>query len=455
MEIILVFVGFLILAAFTFLLIEFPYYLVSIFVFLHLYNFNLEMPGPLDLRGLISVILVLRLVIFDKQNLDLIKESLSNKFFILIILFSLYSAFIDFDSGYSLFITLKLFILNVVALLLGFLTVLRGYAKRTIVLAILVTGVFAFGDLVYAYAIEGSLLIKRIIDVIISGGTYWESMNHNFFGGLCGYALITVFLLFITKKIDKVIFFVLSIIFILGIIISTSRMTFLSLTITIVLILITQQGLNINVKKVLISIFATIILFVIVTFSYSYILSAMNIKSEFADKIYFRLVEEPLSFFNEDSQKFGWDNNRVQGSMRWRMYKTLRDADLFFDQKISTILFGFGRGGYKKIGEIQFVGTESLQYSAHNFYTNLIAEIGLFGLFLFFAFFLSLLHSTLKMIKKGIIHFSLVYLLLYMLIYTFGGDASLTEKFGYILYGGIIAELILASNQNQKSETQN
>src|SRR3972149_508742 len=205
MEILIVLIGILILAAFIFILIEYPYYLVSLFVFLHLYSFNLEMPGPLDLRGLISVILLLRLLIFDKNNLDLIRASLSNKFFILIIVFSLYSALVDFFADVSLIGIVRTLVLNFAALLIGFLTILHGYGKKTIVLAIIFAGIFATGDLIYSYAFRGALMIYKIIDFLMGIS---QPYNHNFFGELCGYALITVLLLFITKQITKLKFFI-------------------------------------------------------------------------------------------------------------------------------------------------------------------------------------------------------------------------------------------------------
>ena len=456
MEVILLFIGILLLSAFVFLLIEYPYYLVSVFVFLHLYNFNLEMSGPLDLRGLISVILFMRLVIFDKKNLDLIRELLSNKFFILLVIFSLYSSIVDFFSIVNLLVIVRLLILNYVALLLGFLTIVNGYGKKTIVLAILIAGLFSTGDLIYSYFIEGSLLIKRIVEVIISGGTAWETMNHNFFGELCGIGFITTFLLLITKTANKIISFILLAVFSLGIMISTSRGTILSVIITVVLILITQKALDLNFKKVFFSGLVGIILIIIVALSYSYILSAMKIKSEFADTIYYRLVEEPLSFLDDDSQKFGWNDNKVQGTMRWRYYKYLRDGDVFFKQNISTILFGFGSGGYRKIGGIEYVGTEAIRYSSHNFYINLVAESGIIGLLLFFLFFFSLLFSAVKMLKKGWIQFSLVYIILFGFSQTIGGDPNLNNKFSFILYGGIIGEIALVTYiRNRQNESQN
>ena len=52
------------------------------------------------------------------------------------------------------------------------------------------------------------------------------------------------------------------------------------------------------------------------------------------------------------------------------------------------------------------------------------------------------------MIRKGRLHFSLVYLLFFMLLFSFGHGGDFTEEFGFLLYGGIIAEFF----QTQHSE---
>lgn len=448
MEFIIILIGIFLLAAFLFLLIEFPYYLVSIFAFLHLYNYNLEMPGPLDLRGLISVVLLVRLLIFDKKNLDLLRESISNKFLLIIILFSLYVLLVDLLNGASLLKTVKSFILNIVALFIGFLTIYNGFGKKSIFLAIIIAGFFAVADLLYSYVVVGTLLIKKVIDAVITGGASWETWNHNFFGGLCGSALIVTFLLLITKNVNKIIAYIFITIFSLGIVISTSRGTFISVALTLIVILFTQHHIKINFRKVLISSAVGIVFLVTVAFSYSYILSAMNLKSEFTDEIYWRLVEEPLSIFSDDYQEFGWNDNIVQGTMRWRFNKYLRDIDVFFNKNLETILFGYGTGGYREIGAIEYTGWkgETLQYSAHNFYINMISEYGVFGLIFFLSFLISLLVSVIKMVKNGWLSLSLVYMLLILFISTLSGDPNLTDSFSYILFGSVSAEYLLASS---------
>ena len=63
MEIIIaLFIG-LLGIAFLFMLIEYPYYLLGVFVFIVFYNYNIDLPGPLDSRGLLTLALFFRLII--------------------------------------------------------------------------------------------------------------------------------------------------------------------------------------------------------------------------------------------------------------------------------------------------------------------------------------------------------------------------------------------------------
>lgn len=450
MEIILLLSGILIFVTFLFLLIEFPYYIVSIFVFLHLYAFNWELPGPLDLRGLVSVVLFVRLIIFDRKNIDAIKGALSNRFLVFIIVFSIYSAIIDFSSNASLVMIVRTIVLNLITLLIGFLTVINGYAKKSIVLAILITGVMSTVDLVYSYSYKNVLVIRRVIDLIL--GEHPAGMNHNFFGGLCGIALLTLFIIIITKSINKKTAYVLIAIFCAGIFLSTSRMTILTVSVTLIFILLIQREFEFNFKKAIVTGVISIFFVISAVISFTFIAPALNVNSKLVDEIYWRLVEEPLSFFNEEYEKFDEQGFKIEGSARWRINQTIRDAGVFFSQDISVILFGLGTGGYSQIGEIQFRGREAYQYASHNFYTNIVAENGIIGLLAFLSFFIPLLAKGIGLIKNEKLRFTLIYLLLFMFISTFGSNANLTDKFGYILYGCVIADFIMVQ---ESSDQQN
>ena len=378
-----------------------------------------------------------------KKICNLILELISNKFFVLLLIFTFYTYLNFFLNQSSLLFIFRELIQKLILLFLGFIAIRELKGKKMIAIGILLAGLLCTGDLIFSHIVFGQLYIVPIINYI--RGDY-SLLNYNFYASGCGVALIITTILFVNKELKKITSFILLIIFALGILISTSRMTLLAVAVTLVLIPLTRKELNINFRKLFsFGIVGTIII-VMVALSYSFILSEMNISTEVADKIYFRLVQEPLSFFQKEPEEFGWDNNKVKGTARWRMSHTFRDIDVFLVQKNSVIFFGYGKGGYSKIGLVQFQKNKRWQYSSHNFYTNLVSEIGIVGLFLFLLFFIPLLYSAAKNLKKGVLHFSLVFILFYLFLYTFGGNPDLTDNFSYIMFGIVISELVEISH---------
>ena len=451
MEFIFILTAILFVSVCIFMLIEYPYYLVGVFIFLHMYMVNVELPGPLDLRGIISIGLLFRLVIFDKENFDLLKQLLSNRFVILLLLFVVYSTIDYLMYGSSILITFRLLILNIVAFLLGFLTVYRGYQK-TIIYTILITAIFSFGDIIYSYLVKGSLYFVKIIDLLIGGNLVY---NHDFFGSMCAQGLVVVIVLYMTRQITKKNYYKLMVTFSLGILISTSRGAILGLVVAFIFIFFIQDEFKINFKKLFGIGSLIIVIFTIILFSYSFILSSLNVSSEFSDEIYYKLVGEPLSLFSDDYNKYNSRGKEKEGTMSWRAGKYTNDIKVFFRQKTKNVLFGFGEEGYFKIGEITWGKDGSLyQYPSHNFYTNLIAEFGIVGMFLFFLFFLSLFYYAIKLIRQGKLHFSLMYMLFYLVIYSVSHDGDFTEKFGFALYGCIIAEFIIAEHNKEPEASE-
>ena len=154
----------------------------------------------------------------------------SNRFYILILLFTIYTGLVYHFTGSTILFIVKLMMLNMIGLWLGLITVYRGNEMKTIVLTYLITGIVSATDLVYSYFTKGKLRIVRIIDLLTGFG---HTYNHNFFGSVCAQALTIAVLLIIYKRIPKKNFYALLIIYSLGILISTSRMTILTVTVTL------------------------------------------------------------------------------------------------------------------------------------------------------------------------------------------------------------------------------
>lgn len=448
MEVVIILLGILFLVVFIFLLVEYPYYLVSIFIFSHLYNFNLELPGPLDLRGWISFLLVLRLVVFDKENIDLIlNKLLFNNIFMLILVFATYNLIITFFESENLIMTLRIMVFNIISVLLGFLVVANGYTKKVLITAVLAAGLFSTADLIYTYFVQGRLRIIRILDFISKSD--FVTMNHNFFGMLSGLGLVVTYSLLVSREYNKILSVLLLGVFSLGLLISTSRGVFLAVIVSTLVITYFTPQLVLNFRKIIFSISVFITIAILVGFSYSFILSSMKIESKFADQLYYRLVEEPASIFGSDVKKFDWDDNLKQGTMKWRLEKAKRDLDVFLSKPMEVILFGYGEGGYTRLGEVEFdIREEAYQYSAHNGYINLLAESGILGFFIFMAISVFITIKSLKLLKENQMNYSMIYLFIFMMVYALGNDSKLTGKFTFIILGSIIASISLSSANN-------
>lgn len=125
MEIIVIIAGIVFFGIAAFILFERPYYISAILIFMVAYGFNLKIPGPLDARGLVIVILFLRLILFDKENMHLIKKVLfSDKYFYMVAIFIVIDVIVTYlNSNAGLKDPVKSLFLNLVSLILGFIIV--------------------------------------------------------------------------------------------------------------------------------------------------------------------------------------------------------------------------------------------------------------------------------------------------------------------------------------------
>ncbi|MCP4971918.1 MAG: hypothetical protein GY932_15165, partial [Arcobacter sp.] len=379
MEIIFYISATLIGLVFLFLIIEYPYYLIGGLFFLVHYKFNLDLPGPLDLRGVFILVFFLRLIVFDKDNLKIINKFLfTNQHFVLILIFGIYFISVTYIRTDVYKLPIRLFIFQIVGLLLAFVTVYNGHAKKAFLSAIIVTGVLSTADLVLTYFTSGHLFVTRFLDVLIKS-EYSTEMNHNFFGMLIGIAFITVYMISFTQKTKKIFFYSLFAVFALGIIVSTSRGTMLAVLVSVTIGTIIFPEKRFDPKKVIFLGIKLILFFSIVIFSYSYIMTNMNIKSKFANQIYYRLVEEPMSIFDGKVTKYKSNESKKEGTIRWRLNKAQRDLEEFsIIPSLPTQFFGFGYNGYYNISETLWLrGKHLYQYAAHNGYVILIIERGI------------------------------------------------------------------------------
>ncbi len=167
-----------------FLIVERPYYIVAILVFLTFYVFNIETPLPIDVRGILILILFLRLCLFDKDNLELVFNKLFlNMFFWLILIFLFAELLVPIATSGKIFGTLKEIILSIVVLILGFITLSNEQGRMAFLFGILSAGILSSFDIFFTFTFFRDLDIVSILD-LLSGNQV--ILNHNYPGFLAG-----------------------------------------------------------------------------------------------------------------------------------------------------------------------------------------------------------------------------------------------------------------------------
>ncbi len=102
-------------------------------------------------------------------------------------------------------------------------------------------------DLFYTYKVYGDNSPVRVLNVIFYNDT--TSINYNYHGMLLGISLVYSLLLFFRKQISKYIFFLLMLVFTLGIVLTTSRGAIFAIIIVFVIMKITQKEIKFGLKK--------------------------------------------------------------------------------------------------------------------------------------------------------------------------------------------------------------
>ena len=403
MEVILYIIAGLIGLGGIFLLIEYPYYFIGVFIFVTYYQFNIELPGPLDLRGWLTIILFFRLIVFDKDNIRLFTNILLREpAFILILIFEIYFISVTYGNTGSYLLPMRLFVFQMIGLLLGFLAVYRGYAKETFLIVIIFTGILSTIDLTYSFAISSRLFVMKVLDVLIKS-QYETELNHNFFGMLNGIALVTVYVMLVAKQIKVSKGMLLVMIFGVGLLLSTSRGTLVTVFVTLIFGTIVLPSEHIDVKKILKTAVAGVALGTVILSSYFLVLSTLDVDSEFIDKVYYRFVEEPMGLLEGRTSSFRGGSNLQQSTINWRINKAIRDINEFSKLNFVQQLFGFGYNGYYKIGEVGF-DPWGFQYqiASHNGIATIVIERGILGLVLFYILNILLVKMSIASFRKDI-----------------------------------------------------
>lgn len=453
MEIILYSIIGLIAILSVFFVIEQPYKFGAVIVFMLLYKFNFETPLPLDARGLLLLLLFVRLYFFDKENFELVNNSLlKNKFFWLIVVFTLLILIDPIINAKGIVKNLKNVILPLINLVLGFILVKNEVGKKSVFIGIILAGLFSSFDLIVNSLIIGTLDVVRIPDLLLGRMIV---LNHNYPGFLAGMGVIYIYLIWYHIKINRFLLVALGVILLAGVFISTSRSALLAILVTIIVMTFIESDLRHNIKKIAKLGIATVAVLVGFFFVYNGFLSQSK-ENTFLHTIYYRLYEEPLQMFGEEKADFNkWTGNRIRGSMEFRSARWQHDFDKFVNLDLSDQLFGLGPKGYLDIAMKIYAKNDNIyqRLAPHNGYLIILLERGILGLILFLILITALIVAAIRESKHHKIYLPFVYLIIMVLVYSFAQNSEITSASSYFIFGCIIGDILHSKNQIDNEDT--
>jgi hypothetical protein len=179
-------------------------------------------------------------------------------------------------------------------------------------------------------------------------------------------------------------------------------------------------------------------------------------KTQFVDKIYYRLIDEPLQIVGLSNSNFDiYSGKKVEGSMKFRAAKWAEDFNKFKKLNFEVQAFGLGPKGLKEISRKEYTRTGAFkrQLAAHNGYLIVLIERGIVGLLLYLIIIISISASTYKVIKYYQLTTPVIYLFLFIIIYSFAQNAELVSPSVYLILGGILGN-IYSANYDDSSDIE-
>ena len=163
-------------------------------------------------------------------------------------------------------------IFQIIALIIGFITVYNGYSKKAFLTAIIAAGIFSTIDLSHHYLTKTGFHITRVLDMVAKS-EYSADWNHNFFGMIIGISFVTTYVLSLCKQLNKKLSYFFITLAGLGVIISTSRGALLSLFVSVFVGTLIIPRHVIDVKKIFAIAFSFLLLFLSLSVGFFFILS--------------------------------------------------------------------------------------------------------------------------------------------------------------------------------------
>ena len=384
-----------------FIIIIWPYQACILLYFLIIDNINIDIGiSGFNLRSFFTLAIFFRYIFMGDVNLKSVSKLLSNKHIMVLILVHVYFYFTTILNGYNTFDNLKGIVLDFIIIIIT--AVLFNKNKDSIlVISILLSGLASFSDLIYTYLLFDGFPVRRIISIIFSEN---QDINHNFLGYLCAASFIIVVFLIVShsySKIVKNLLYLFLLVYLSGVMLSTSRSAILGLFVILIFYLTDH-----NIRKrvlVIVSKFSLIIILVIPIIATEL---APKLSKNLVNEIKKRLIEEPVAMYNKHAGSTYNPNDLDSGewreessSLAWRNFENLNGAEK---------IIGIGRGGYihRNLGD---------GLSTHNGYLLNLIEYGILGFLSYMLIIIGVIKQSYKYRLKKPYFFLIIYILLYSL----------------------------------------
>ncbi len=162
------------------------------------------------------------------------------------------------------------------------------------------------------------------------------------------------------------------------------------------------------------------------------------------DNIYWRLYQEPLTLLGiSTGNGHVYTVDVKYGTMSQRYEKSSEDINNFLKSSFVDQTFGLGEDGYI------FTKFSSDNWgNAHNGYVLLLIERGIIGSVLFLISLFMIIIKSLKISKQTTASIPIVYLLLFLAVFTVSHNGEITSNLAFLIFGGLIG-----NNQNTLMKT--
>jgi hypothetical protein len=300
------------------------------------------------------------------------------------------------------------------------------YIKVSLIFA----GILCFADLVYTYTLFGTFPVQRISNFFIQNtiDSTEEMANHNFFGFICGITFVLILSDYINNRlVSKIFIYFLPVMF-LGVIMSTSRSTFLGLIVVIIILIVSSGKDPANTKRTYRILGLTLGIIALVLIGFVSAQSLLNLDSTFIDNLTSRLMEEPIAVMRKNLG-YSYNINDLD-SFDWREQSAGIAFQVFQDLPFREQFFGIGIGAYLQ----RNLGHNGL--NPHNGILYLLLETGIFGFCQYATVVLGILFKC--VVTKSISSIFLV--LIFIIFYSLGQNAELISATAILFITALIAE---------------